>query len=124
MRALWNKFGGYMIVGALSTLLHWQIFFVLVTAFELSQTASNFAGFCIAASFSFYMNAVFTFDSKALLYRYLLFIGFMAVLNIAIGNVADALQWRGIVTVAVFSSLSLVGGFLFSMFFLFRERQT
>ncbi|WP_207262338.1 GtrA family protein [Pseudomonas sp. GW101-3H06] len=116
MNARWKKFGSYAAVGAINTFVHWQIFFVLFTAAQLSQAVSNLAAFCVAASFAFYMNALFTFDGRASLFRYLLFLGVMALLSFAAGHVADIWRLHGWVTVASFSLLSLFCGFFFAVF--------
>ncbi|MHC8337760.1 GtrA family protein [Pseudomonas sp. HLT2-19-2] len=123
MESLWKGFFSYAVIGVANTLIYWQIFFVLTTAGELNQATSNFAAFCVAASFSFYVNALFTFDTQASVYRYLLFVGFMGVLSYGVGRVADMWQFHGLVTVASFSLLSLVGGFLFAKLVVFRERE-
>ena len=123
MKALWNGFYSYAVIGVANTLIHWQIFFVLTTAAELNQAASNFAAFCVAASFSFYVNALYTFDARVSVFRYLLFVGFMGVLSFGVGLFADRWLIHGLVTVASFSLLSLFCGFFFSRFVVFRERE-
>jgi putative flippase GtrA len=123
MKALWKGFCSYTVIGVANTFIHWQIFYVLTTAAELSQAASNFAAFCVAASFSFYMNALYTFDARVSILRYLLFIGFMGVLSFGVGLFADRWRTHGLVTVASFSLLSLFCGFFFSRFAVFRERE-
>jgi putative flippase GtrA len=121
MKALWKGFCSYTVIGVANTFIHWQIFYVLTTAAELNQAASNFAAFCVAASFSFYVNALYTFDSRVSVLRYLLFIGFMGVLSFGVGLFADRWRIHGLVTVASFSLLSLFCGFFFSRFVVFRE---
>lgn len=123
MKALWKGFYSYAVIGVANTLIHWQIFFVLTTAAELTQAASNFAAFCAAASFSFYVNALYTFDARVSVLRYLLFVGFMGVLSFGVGLFADRWRIHGLVTVASFSLLSLFCGFFFSRFVVFRERE-
>ncbi|WP_237886891.1 GtrA family protein [Pseudomonas sp. PGPR40] len=123
MQALWKGFTTYAVVGVANTFIHWQIFYVLNTAAELSQATSNFAAFCVAASFSFYVNALYTFDAKVSVFGYLLFVGIMGALSFAIGRAADVWRLHGLVTVASFSLLSLVCGFFFFRFVVFRERE-
>ena len=123
MQALWKGFTPYAIVGVVNTLIHWQIFYVLNTAAGLDQAASNVAAFCVAASFSFYVNALYTFDERVSVRRYLIFVGFMGILSFIVGRVADVWRFNGLVTVVSFSSLSLVFGFFFSRFVVFRERE-
>ncbi|ANJ58047.1 sugar translocase [Pseudomonas silesiensis] len=121
MKALWKGFFSYTMIGVANTLIHWQIFFVLTTAAHLRQAASNLAAFCVAASFSFYANALYTFDTGLSVRQYLLFVGFMGVLSFGVGLFADWWQIHGLLTVASFSLLSLFCGFFFSRFVVFRE---
>ena len=123
MKALWKGFCSYTVIGVANTFIHWQIFYVLTTAADLSQAASNFAAFCVAASFSFYVNALYTFDATVSILRYLLFIGFMGLLSFGVGLFADRWRIHGLVTVASFSLLSLFCGFFFSKFVVFRESE-
>ncbi|MEB0044989.1 MULTISPECIES: GtrA family protein [unclassified Pseudomonas] len=124
MNAFWKGFSSYTVVGVANTIIHWQVFFLLTTAAEFSQAASNFSAFCVAASFSFYVNALYTFDSKVSLYGYLLFIGFMGVMSYGVGHMADEWRLHGLVTVTSFSLLSLVCGLLYLKFFVFRGEET
>jgi putative flippase GtrA len=112
----------YYVIGVANTLIHWQIFFLLSVAFGLTQAASNLAAFCVAASFSFYMNALYTFDAKASFGGYLLFMLAMGALSLGVGHVGDVWRLHGLLTVVLFSALSLVFGFLFSKYVVFRER--
>lgn len=123
MKALWKGFSSYSAVGLANAIIHWQIFFVLTAAAELSQAASNLAAFCVAASFSFYVNALYTFDAEVSVAGYLLFIAVMGILSYGIGRIGDTWLLHGLLTVTTFSLLSLVCGFFFSKFVLFRERQ-
>lgn len=124
MKALWKGFSSYAVVGVANALIHWQLFFVLTTAAELSQAASNFAAFCVAASFSFYVNALYTFDGKVSVSGYLLFIVFIGGMSYCAGHVGDVWRLPGLVTVAAFSLLSLVCGFFFSKYVVFRGGET
>lgn len=120
MKAIWKGFLSYSLVGLANTLIHWQIFFVLRVAVGLSQATSNFAAFCVAASFSFYVNALYTFEAKVSALGYVLFIGVMGALSFIVGYLGDRWHVHGLLTVAVFSLLSLVIGFLLSRFVVFR----
>ncbi|MFJ7794886.1 GtrA family protein [Pseudomonas sp. NPDC096950] len=123
MKDLWKGFSTYAIVGLANTLIHWQIFYVLCAAAELSQASSNFAAYCVAASFSFYVNALYTLDSRVSVFSYLLFVGLMGAMSYGVGTLGDRWRLHGLVTVASFSLLSLVCGFFFSKFVLFRGRE-
>ena len=122
MAGLWKGFSSYTVIGVANTLIHWQLFFVARSAFGLSQATSNLLAFCVAASFSFYANALYTFAMPTSWARYLLFMLSMGGLSLAVGWLADRWQLPGMVTVVVFSVLSLVCGFLLSRWVVFRER--
>lgn len=121
MTRLWKGFSSYTVIGVANTVIHWQLFFVLRAMCELSQAWSNFFAFCVAASFSFYVNAMFTFAMPASLPRYGLFMLCMGGLSLCVGWLADHWRTPGIVTVLVFSVASLVCGFLLSRWVVFRE---
>lgn len=75
MRLLWKGISRYTVIGIANTFIHWLVFFLLSLVAGLSQALSNLAAFCVAASFSFYMNARFTFAARASVGGYLLFLG-------------------------------------------------
>lgn len=89
-----------------------------------SQALSNLTAFCLAVSVSFYANAHYTFKARATGSRYLLFVGFMGLLSLGVGYAADRLRLPGLITLIVFSAISLVCGFFYSKCFIFRERET
>jgi putative flippase GtrA len=122
MRRVWKGLSSYTVIGVANTLIHWQIFFLLSVAAGFTQAVSNLVAFCVAASFSFYMNALYTFDTKASVGGYLLFLLTMGTLSLGIGHVGDVWRLHGLLTVALFSASSLVLGFLFSKYVVFRER--
>ncbi|AZF14627.1 MULTISPECIES: GtrA family protein [unclassified Pseudomonas] len=122
MARVWKGFTCYTLIGIANTVIHWQLFFMFRVAFEWSQALSNFLAFCVAASFSFYVNAFFTFDMPASFGRYLLFMTCMGGLSLGVGWLADRWYVPGLVTVVVFSLISLVCGFLLSKWVVFRER--
>lgn len=124
MTKVWKGFSSYTVIGIANTLLHWQLFFFLRAAFEVSQMLSNFLAFCVAASFSFYANALYTFAVPASVWRYMLFMLCMGGLSLLVGGLADRWQLPGIVTVLVFSLISLVVGFLLSKWLVFRVRDS
>lgn len=122
MARLWKGFSTYTVIGIANTVIHWQLFFVLRAAFEFSQALSNFLAFCAAATFSFYVNAMFTFAMPASVARYVLFMLSLGGLALAVGWLADHWRLPGIVTVAVFSLISLVCGFALAKWLVFRQR--
>ncbi|WP_297834905.1 GtrA family protein [Pseudomonas sp.] len=124
MTRVWKGFSTYTVIGIGSTLIHWQLFFVLRAAFDASQALGNFLAFCAAASFSFYANAIFTFAMPVSLGRYLMFMICMGGLSVVVGGAADRWHLPGIVTVVVFSLTSLVVGFLISKWLVFRVHES
>jgi len=122
MNRLWKGFSSYTVIGIANTVIHWQLFFVFRAAFEFSQAMSNFFAFCVAASFSFYMNALYTFAMPASLPRYGLFMLCLGGLSLGVGWLGDHWRVPGLLTVLVFSLVSLVCGFLLSRLVVFRER--
>ena len=117
-------FPALTVIGIADALIHWQIFFVLCSAIGLTQAASNFGAFCVAAAFSFYVNLLYTFDSETSVLGYLLFMGLMAGASFGIGAIADTHGWHGLLTVTVFSVLNLTLGYCFFRFVLFRQQRS
>lgn len=102
----------------LNTAIHWLVFAVVyVVTYE--QSVSNVVGFCVAATFSFFANAHWTFNSKPTTVRYISFVGFMGGLSWLVGRGADAVQLPPLITLVVFSLISLLAGFLYSRYFVF-----
>ncbi|MBS0852703.1 GtrA family protein [Enterobacter sp. JGM127] len=114
-------FAKYTSVGVINTLIHWVVFACCIYALDTNQALANFAGFVIAVSFSFYANARFTFDTHTTAGRYMLYVGFMGTLSAAVGWSADKMSLPPIATLVVFSALSLVCGFIYSKFIVFRD---
>jgi putative flippase GtrA len=107
-------------VGVVNTAIHWVSFFIL-TCFGLGQALANLIAFFIAVTFSFFANGSFTFKSKVTLRRYLLFISFMGFLAFSFGFIGEQTGIHGIVTLILFSTTSLVVGFLFSKLVVFKR---
>ncbi|WP_412071681.1 GtrA family protein [Pseudomonas fluorescens] len=124
IKPAFHGFSRFVSVGLVNTLIHWSTFFVLHAVMGFRQAPSNLAAFCLAVSFSFYANARYTFRLKATGSRYLLFVGFMGLLSLGVGYAADRVRLHGLITLTVFSAISLVCGFLYSKWFIFRERET
>ncbi|MGL5885540.1 MAG: GtrA family protein [Bombilactobacillus sp.] len=113
-------FSRYFTVGILNTAISWTVFALCLYALHTSQAVANFLSFCIAVTISFFVNARFTFNSAATKTRYLTFVGFMGFLAYVTGMAADALYLPAIVTMVFFSGISLVLGFLYSNFIVFK----
>lgn len=110
----------YASVGVLNTALHWATFSVIYFNGK-TQAVSNFSAFCIAVTFSFFVNAKWTFKSQATTVRYLLYVLFMGILAAATGWYADRASLNPIITLIVFSAISLICGFIYSKYVVFRE---
>lgn len=103
-------------------MVHWSVFFFLLYGATLNQAWSNFIAYMFALTFSFYANARFTFKAKISKRRYVSFVSFMAVLSVVMGNIADEMALAPLVTMVVFSFISLVIGFSYSHLIVYRER--
>lgn len=114
-----KKFISYFKIGILNTSVHWIIFLFLFHL-TIPQSISNLVAFLIAMSLSFVLNAKYTFDKKATVKGYFLFAIFMALLSYFCGYIGDILKLNPIITLVVFSGLSLVIGFLYSKLVVFK----
>lgn len=119
---LMQRFSRYLSVGVVNTLLHWIVFLLLNLGVGIAQSWSNLLAFAVAVTFSFFVNARFTFQAKATPLKYLLFTSAMGGLSFLVGVMSDALALAPLITLVVFSSLSLVLGFAYSHWFVFKER--
>ena len=116
-RVLFSK---YVLTGIVNTLIHWSVFFLVYAALGASQAFSNLLAFLFAVTFSFFANARFTFKSPASLKRYVLFVSFMGVLSLFTGWGADRLGIPPLMTLVFFSGISLILGFIYSRYIVFR----
>lgn len=114
-------FKRYTSVGVVNTLLHWAVFLLLHWGLEVSQSLANLTAFSLAVSFSFFANARYTFQQKASLLRYVSFVVAMGILSYLTGSLADSLGAHPLLTLITFSALSLVLGYLYSAFCVFRK---
>ncbi|MFJ2975553.1 GtrA family protein [Kluyvera sp. NPDC087067] len=114
-------FSRYVSVGVLNTALHWACFGVLFSLFGLNQAISNLVAFSVAVTFSFFVNARWTFKTKATTGRYVAFVIFMGAMAVLTGYIADSLHAPALLTLIVFSGFSLVAGFIYSKFIVFRD---
>lgn len=114
-------FAKYTSIGVVNTLIHWAVFAVCICAFHTGQSLGNFAGFVVAVSFSFFANAKFTFKASTTTMRYMLYFGFIGTLSAIVGWAADKSGMAPIFTLIIFSTISLICGFIFSKFIVFRD---
>lgn len=116
-------FARYTSIGIINTLIHWVVFAVCIYIFKTNQALANFSGFVVAVSFSFFANARFTFNSSTTTMRYMLYVGFMGTLSAAVGWEADRVYLPPIATLIFFSAISLVCGFFYSKYIVFRDKK-
>ncbi|ETS31890.1 translocase [Photorhabdus temperata] len=116
-------FTKYVSIGAINTLIHWTVFGVVHHLLDATQAVSNLAGFSIAVTFSFFTNARITFKVKATGERYMSFISFMGLLSFLTGYLSDKMDLPTIATLIIFSAISLVLGFIYSKYFVFKGKE-
>ncbi|AKZ85411.1 TPA: GtrA family protein [Enterobacter hormaechei subsp. steigerwaltii] len=114
-------FSRYISVGVINTAMHWVCFGALLHFFEATQAVANVSAFFIAVTFSFFANARWTFKSQATSGRYIAFVAFMGIMAGMTGYIADAIGASPILTLLAFSGFSLVAGFIYSKFIVFRD---
>jgi len=112
----------YTLVGGLNTLIHWVSFAGAYYLISLNQMLSNFIGFCIAVTFSFFVNAKWTFESEQTAIKYFMYVGFMGAVAMLFGYIGDKMALNPIFTLISFSAISLFIGFLYSKFIVFRSK--
>lgn len=119
---MYKLFAKYASVGVVNTAIHWCVFFALL-ATGATQAIANMSAFIVAVTFSFFANARFTFKGEVTSGRYIIYITFMAGMAASVGQMGDVLQLPYILTLLLFSSISLVMGFFYSKYIVFRERK-
>ncbi|MDU4290024.1 GtrA family protein [Mixta calida] len=113
-------FSKYVSVGVLNTVIHW-IVFGACWSMGASQSIANLIAFIVAVTFSFCVNARYTFGSRVTPGRYILYVAFMGAMAASVGAMSDCLELNPIVTLILFSAISLVMGFFYSRFIVFRD---
>ncbi|HWH87070.1 MAG TPA: hypothetical protein VNV36_09870 [Pseudomonas sp.] len=68
------------------------------------------------------MNTLYTFDSRRSVLGYVLLLGVMGAMGVAIGDIAYARGLPGMLTVGVYTLLNLLCGYCFFIFVLLRGR--
>ncbi|MGO3567306.1 MAG: GtrA family protein [Serratia grimesii] len=115
-----NTFLRYASVGVMNTCAHWAVFALMLLSGS-SQSLSNVVAFCIAVTISFFVNAKWTFKSEATTIRYAMYVLFMGGMAFLVGWLADKMDVKPIVTLVTFSAVSLICGFIYSKFFVFKD---
>lgn len=110
----------YLSVGIINTIIHWTVFIVLHLS-GINQLLANSSAFFVAVTFSFFANARWTFKAEATKIRYIIYVIFMGVMAGAVGWSADNINIKPIITLTIFSIISLIFGFLYSKFIVFRR---
>lgn len=116
-----KQFSSYALIGVLNTAIHWMVFLILYSL-DLSQAKANLFSFFMASVFSYIVNSKITFKEKLNLFRYLIFFLGMALISWSVGKASDIYQLNPLVTLIVFSFVSLILGFLWSKFVVFKTR--
>lgn len=114
-----KRFLVYAAIGVVNTAIHWSVFAGLLSL-AFSQGWANVAGFLTAATFSFLANAKWTFQAHVSWRRYFAFTLFMGLTAFVVGESAEKMNVHPLVTLVLFSFLSLSIGFAFSKFVVFR----
>lgn len=110
----------YSVIGVFNTLLHWLVF-MMVYWVGFTQGVANLLGFLSAVTFSFFANAKWTFRSKPSISRYLIMTLFMMGVSYSFGYFADYFTISPLVTLLSFSTFSLLLGFLFAKWIVFKD---
>ncbi|MBE4964340.1 GtrA family protein [Enterobacter cloacae complex sp. P24RS] len=121
MRASLFIFMRYISVGVANTIIHVLVFLLTCFLFSFPQSLANVTAFFFAASFSFVVNAVWTFKKKRALHKYLLFMAVMSCLAWSTGKVSEIVDLPAVFTLCLFSFISMVLGFVFSRCVIFKD---
>lgn len=115
-------FARYSSVGVINTLIHWLVFAALYSQ-NTSQLLANLAAFCVAVTFSFFANARWTFNANPTTIRYVIYVFFMGLMAAGVGKLADKFNAAPVITLIVFSVVSLIFGFIYSNFIVFKVKK-
>ncbi|WP_246867231.1 GtrA family protein [Dickeya sp. CFBP 2040] len=116
-----SAFMRYLCTGGINTLIHWSVFLILTGVFTVDQAVANLSAFCVAVSCSYVINARWTFRASVSLARFGLYVGFMAILAGLTGYAGQHLRFPALLTLVLFSAVSLVFGYLYARCIVFRE---
>lgn len=115
-----SQFLRYGLVGFANTALHGIVFALLVTG-GIEQSYSNFSAFLAAVTFSFFVNAHFTFKKQPTLSKFLKMSSMMAVLSYVGGWLGDLFELHYLVTFILWCLFSFIAGFVFSKWVVFNQ---
>ncbi len=119
-KKLLHTFFRYFSVGIFNTLVHWGIFY-LVFSFYAVQSIANIVAFSVAVLVSYILNALYTFKKDMAGKKFILFTAFMGLMSFTTGFVADSFSLHPLFTLVFSSGFSLVAGFLFSNYVVFKD---
>lgn len=111
----------YALVGVLNTAVHWATFFLLVYLFDQGQGLSNLIAFLAAVTVSFITNSKVTFRSGPSLKGYLKYVAFLGMIAYLTGAAAARAKLPPVVSLLVFSVVSLIIGYVYSRMFVFKQ---
>lgn len=109
----------YSFIGIFNTAIHWGCFFCFFY-FTGNQSTSNLIAFLVAVTFSYFANAKLNFKVELNIFRYLIFICFLALISFLIGLGSDHFSINPFLMLISFSLISLIFGFLFSKWYVFK----
>ncbi|QBY42932.1 hypothetical protein ArsFIN_14960 [Arsenophonus nasoniae] len=115
-----THFTKYFSIGIINTLIHWIIFAIIISITDIPQAYANLMAFLVSVTFSFFANAKFTFKKEATSGKYTVFTSFMGMMSYLIGCFSDKLNIHPVITILTFSAISLILGFLYSKFVVFK----
>lgn len=115
-----RQFLTYAAIGVINTAIHWGVFGCFYEFATFSQSLSNLLGFLIAVTFSYVMNAKFTFQRQRNFAGYIKMTIIMACISWGIGWYADQSSWYPLITLVLSSATSLALGFVLTKVFVFR----
>ncbi len=113
------QFLRYFMVGIINTAVYWGIFYVVLHFYGL-QSAASAVAFIAAVSVSYILNSTVTFKQNPTGKKFVFFTIFMGLISVSAGFAGDTLNIPPLATLVFSSSFSLVAGFLFSKFIVFR----
>lgn len=115
-----KQFSRYSLIGLFNTALHWLVF-AIVVSLGFSQTLANGLGFITAVTGSYLLNSKITFKKAPNKKGYGYFVMGMGSISVLVGSLGDFFQWPGLLTLVIFSFISLTLGFFWSKWVVFKH---
>lgn len=122
----------YLIVGVLTTLVNFAVYFVCTRSFNLSPYTSNIFAWVVAVLFAFVMNKFVVFQSKAKDTKTLLKegISFVSMRVISLGFdmlilyvVINVINWSDLIAKLISQIVVIVLNYVFSKLFIFKNKK-